>query len=157
MVSPKDSSNQPTPKSGYSPGSPSGSTDPNPSSPSLYSPCEAIHHNSQAENDPRVQQKSDISVANYDRPPKMVEQSKKSRWWLAPAGFVVAVAVGFAGAQFRDVLVEDSTPLAATDTDTLTTQVVSTTIEPTTTLAPTTTVAETTTTLPNYEGRSWDC
>ncbi len=81
----------------------------------------------------------------------MVEQSKKSRWWLAPAGFVVAVAVGFAGAQFRDVLVEDSTPLAATDTVPLTTQVVSTTIEPTTTLAPTTTVAETTTTLPNYE------
>jgi hypothetical protein len=45
-----------------SPGSRSGSTASNPSSPSRYSPSAATHHNSQAETDPRIEQKSDISA-----------------------------------------------------------------------------------------------
>ena len=42
------------------PGSRSRSTDPNPSSPSHYSPSAATHHGSQAETDPHIQQESPI-------------------------------------------------------------------------------------------------
>jgi len=40
--------------------------DPNPSSPSHYLPSAATHPNSQAENDPRIQQKSDLCAADLD-------------------------------------------------------------------------------------------
>jgi hypothetical protein len=42
------------------PGSRSRSTDPNPSSPSHYSPSAATHHGSQAETNPHIQQESPI-------------------------------------------------------------------------------------------------
>ena len=47
------------------PGSRSRSTDPNPSSPSHYSPSAATHHGSQAETNPHIQQESPICASMW--------------------------------------------------------------------------------------------